>query len=410
MNFKGLSYFFLNKLVLSNRTGSLIRRVALLSFSAISLSLAAFFIVLFVMNGMNRNIKARVIRIEPHLTTINKPELNSVILSEVRHAQPVSYHVMDVIARSIDGQFRGAQALGYNSEGLKIFLERVYSNRKLRNSNFYSDDENSDKFDLNLNEVAVGVGLARSMGILEGDELTLVPPETLLLSSLESPIFQKVIVKRILITDLQDIDDQLLIYNSDLSLKSFNATLSSNQGFHIWFDSVEDAEKYQKLLKNKSVNSITWQERNADLFFALKIERLNIGILLAIAGLIASTSVLTVLALLMSQKKRDIAIIKTLGLSERKTLLLFTKIGLWISGSAIILGSVIGIGVSLYLQYNPLNVLPNIYYDSSIPSLVDFYFAAVVFLVAAFLALIGSYFPAKATLEIEPAILLKQKN
>lgn len=410
MNFKGLSYFFLNKLVLSNRTGSLIRRIALLSFFAISLSLAAFFIVLFVMNGMNRNIKARVIRIEPHLTTINKVEANAQILSEVKQAQVVSYHAMDVIARSIDGQFRGAQALGYSTDGLKIFLDRVYSNRKIRNSNYYNDDDASDKFELALNEVAVGVGLARSMGVLEGDELTLVPPETLLLSSLETPVFQKVMVKRILVTDLQDVDDQLIIYNSELSLRNFKATLSSNQGFHIWFNDVENAEKVQAILKKKSINSVTWQERNADLFFALKIEKLNIGILLAIAGLIASTSVLTVLALLMSQKKRDIAIIKTLGLSQRKTLLLFTKIGLWISGSAIILGSVIGIGISLYLQYFPLNILPNIYYDSSIPSLVDYQFAIFVILIAAFLALLGSYFPAKATLEIEPAILLKQKN
>ena len=72
MNLKNsLSYFFLKKLVLSDRSGSLIKRISILSFFAIVLSLTAFFIVLFVMNGMNRNIKTRIMGLEPHITTIN---------------------------------------------------------------------------------------------------------------------------------------------------------------------------------------------------------------------------------------------------------------------------------------------------------------------------------------------------
>ena len=135
-----------------------------------------------------------------------------------------------------------------------------------------------------------------------------------------------------------------------------------------------------------------------------------IGTFLGLAGLIASSSILTVLALLMSQKKRDIAIVKTLGLSQRKTLWLFTKMGLWISGGAVITGTVLGIGISLFIQYNPVNILPNIYYDSSIPAFVNFNFVYVVLLVAGLLAFFGSYLPARATLKIQPAILLKQKN
>ena len=135
-----------------------------------------------------------------------------------------------------------------------------------------------------------------------------------------------------------------------------------------------------------------------------------IGTFLGLAGLIASSSVLTVLALLMSQKKHDIAIIKTLGLSQRKTLMLFTKIGLWISGGAISLGTAIGLGISLYIEYNPVNILPNIYYDSSIPAYVEMSFVAAVLTVAAVLAFLGSYLPAKVTLSIQPAILLRQKN
>ena len=179
---------------------------------------------------------------------------------------------------------------------------------------------------------------------------------------------------------------------------------------HFWFASLSDAELAQEKLQKLGITSETWQEKNSDLFFALMMEKTMIGIFLGLAGLIASSSILTVLALLMSQKKRDIAIIKTLGLSQKKTLWLFTKIGLWISGGAIFIGLVLGLSISYYLQYNPVNILPNIYYDSSIPALVDLNFVFIVACVSFGLAFLGSYFPAKTTLDIQPAILLRQKN
>jgi len=409
MKLSSLSYFFLKKLVLSSRSGALVRRVAILSFTAISLSMAAFFIVLFVMNGMNKNIKSRIILLEPHLITTHGAQQDPEIQKNLVDAQFVKYQTQDLILRSIDGQFRGAEAVGYSTQGLNLWMERL-KYAKHQSHDVYLDDSNLAHLNLNNNEVAIGVDLARTMGLLEGDELTLIPPETLLLSSLETPVFQKVVVKRILVTDLYDLDSKLLLYNSQNTLKNFVKTLSSRAGFHIWFKSVEAAEAAKKLLTTKSIRSVTWQEKNSDLFFALKLEKLMIAIFLGLAGLTASTSILTVLALLMSQKKRDIAIIKTLGLSQKSTLRLFTKIGIWISGAAVVLGSLLGVGISLYIQYNPVNILPNIYYDSSIPAFVDYSFVAWVLLVAGILAFFGSYLPAQATLKIQPAVLLRQKN
>ncbi|MEQ1721875.1 MAG: FtsX-like permease family protein [Pseudobdellovibrio sp.] len=404
-----LSYLFLKKLVLSNRSGSLVKRITILSFIAIALSLTAFFIVLFVMNGMNKNIKSRIMALEPHITTVNTEAQNAEIEKILDQSDFLKYQNFDLILRTIDGQFRGSQAIGYTSEGLDMWTKHLKEAKSQSKRQLYSESDFFD-FTLNENEVAIGVDLARSLSLLEGDELTLIPPETLLLSSLETPLFQKVTVKRILVTDLYDLDSKLILFNSDKSLKIFAKTLSRKAGYHAWFKSVDSANNIKALLSQKNISSETWQEKNSDLFFALKMEKLMIGTFLGLAGLIASSSILTVLALLMSQKKRDIAIIKTLGLSEKRTLWLFTKIGLWISGGALTLGTILGVGISLYIEYNPVNILPNIYYDSSIPSAVNFTFVVVVLFVAGLLAFFGSYLPAQITLRIQPAILLRQKN
>lgn len=404
-----LSLYFINKLILSVRSGALIKRITILSFIAIALSLTAFLVVLFVMNGMNLNIKKRIMALEPHLTSIQTEKNDSLVQERIVSESFQSYQSFDLILRTIDGQFKGAQAIGYTTEGLNQWIERL---KKLKQKEGQPEfnDISASHFQLDKNEIAIGVDLARSLGVLEGDEITLIPPETLLLSSLETPLFQKVSVKRILITDLFDLDSKMILFNSENSLLNFSKTLSRKRGLHFWFASLSDAELAQEKLQKLGITSETWQEKNSDLFFALMMEKTMIGIFLGLAGLIASSSILTVLALLMSQKKRDIAIIKTLGLSQKKTLWLFTKIGLWISGGAIFIGLVLGLSISYYLQYNPVNILPNIYYDSSIPALVDLNFVFIVACVSFGLAFLGSYFPAKTTLDIQPAILLRQKN
>jgi lipoprotein-releasing system permease protein len=404
-----LSLYFINKLILSARSGALIKRITILSFIAISLSLTAFLVVLFVMNGMNLNIKKRIMALEPHLVTVNEIKDDEKIQKIISASSHQAYQSFDLILRTIDGQFRGSEAIGYSTEGLAAWAKRLQDLKK-KEGKSDSYEFNFQQVQLDQNEVALGVDLARSLGILEGDEITLIPPETLLLSSLETPLFQKVIVRRILITDLYDLDSKLILFNSDKSLANFSKTLSRKRGFHFWFDSISEADTAQERLKELSIKSETWQEKNSDLFFALMMEKTMIAIFLGLAGLIASSSILTVLALLMSQKKRDIAIIKTLGLSQKKTLWLFTKIGLWISGSAVAVGLVLGLSVSTYLQYFPVNILPNIYYDSSIPALVDYGFVFIVLLVSMGLSFAGSYFPAQTTLNIQPALLLRQKN
>lgn len=433
-----LSIYFIRKLILSKRSGALIKNITILSFSAITLSLTAFFVVLFVMNGMNLNIKKRIVALEPHLVSVQPASQDQVVFELFnKKGEVLPFQSYDLIIRTVDGQFRGGVATGYHQAGLDNWFEHLKNLKKQNQSNANNTQVNEwENLTLGENEIALGVDLARSLGILEGDEVTLIPPETLLLSSLETPVFQKTTVKKIISTDLYDLDSQLVLFNFTNSLKAFSRTLSRERGFHVWLKNVSEAEELKEDLlnyigktKNDSVNTDekkadisqsqnqtnrikieTWQEKNSDLFFALMMEKTVIGVFLGLAGLIASSSILTVLALLMSQKKRDIALIKTLGLSHKKTLWLFTKMGLWISGGAIILGTFLGVGISLYLQYFPLNILPNVFYDSSIPALVNFGFVFIVIIFAVILAFLGSYFPALATLSIQPAILLRSKN
>ncbi|MES2801184.1 MAG: FtsX-like permease family protein [Bdellovibrionota bacterium] len=407
-----LSYFFLTKLIISNRSASLIRRISLLSFIAITLSVAIFFLVLFVMNGMNHNIKNRILALDPHLNIIKK-EKALAELPSTNDMSVISYESYDLMLRTVDGQFRGTSAIGYNQAGISFWFKQL-KDLKVNNQDprfvFYDHSLDID-LELQANEIAVGIDLARSLGLLEGDMVTLIPAESLLLSSMEAPVFEKATIRRIVTTDLYDLDTKLLFFNKDLSIKSLRQSPSKTSGYHIWLKDINQMEPLRVSLEAQGFEHVeSWQQKNSDLFFALFMEKTMIGVFLGLAGLIASSSILTVLALIMSQKKLDIAIIKTLGYSSKNTLLLFLMMGLWISLSGLFLGTFIGVAAGYYLQYYPLNILPAVYYDSSIPALVNPVFTFYVVLGVTALAVVGCYIPARASLKIEPAILLKSKH
>jgi lipoprotein-releasing system permease protein len=408
---------FFSHFIFSKRAGALVKRLAWLSVGAIILSVTAFLVVIFVMNGMNASIHKRILSLEPHLyVTVNGINKGSLLelhpvyqrLRENTENKSYVYESQDVIVRTLDGQFHGAIARGVSKESLQFMISEI---RKL---DVKKGRDNSDLWTVEdlpgKGEVVLGVDLARNLGVFEGDYLTIVPPEGLLLPPGESPKFEKVRVSKIISTNLSDLDSQFVFYQRGQTLNSL-AGASRKVGIEVWTPDGKNLDELKKEVEKFSdVLAETWMDRNSVLFFALKLEKIVMGSFLALAGLIASSSILSVLALLMSQKRRDIAILKTLGLSNKKTIVIFTQMGLLLASIGLVPGVILGTAISYYLQKHPINVLPDIYYDSQVPALVDPWLVVGVLIVGFLVCLLGAWYPARTSIEIEPAMALRVKN
>jgi lipoprotein-releasing system permease protein len=219
----------------------------------------------------------------------------------------------------------------------------------------------------------------------------------LLLPPGETPKFERVRVKKIVTTSLNDLDAQYLFYQRGKALRSFYDDASRKVGIEVWLADESQINKYKNdLQKFDGVVVETWMERNSALLYALKLEKLSIGTFLGLAGMIAASSILTVLALLLSQKRRDIAVLRTLGFSGAQTVKTFTQMGFMLAGIGVLTGVVLGTGISLYIQANPITYFQSdIYYDSSIPALVDWTLVFAVLIVSGLIAWFGSYIPAR---------------
>lgn len=408
---------FFSHLIFSRRAGALVKRLAWLSVGAIALSITALLVVIFVMNGMNASIHKRMLSLEPHLyVTVNGVNKGSLLeihpvfqrLKEFPENKSYVYESQDVILRTLDGQFHGAIARGVSRESLKFMIDHIREmdvQKKRESLESLAEEDLPGKGD-----VILGVDLARALGVFEGDFITIVPPESLLLPPGDAPKFEKVRVSKIISTNLADLDSQFVFYQRGATLNSLIG-VSRKVGIEVWTpDGKNLLDLKQEVEKFGDVIAESWMDRNSTLFFALKLEKLVMGVFLALAGLIASSSILSVLALLMSQKKRDIAILKTLGLSNRRTTRIFTQIGLLLASMGIVPGVLMGTSLSYYLQNHPVNVLPDIYYDSQIPALVDPWFVLLVLIVGLLICFLGAWYPARTSAEIDPALALRVKN
>ena len=415
----------LRHFIFSSRAGSLVRRIAWLAMTGIALSTTAFLVVLFVMNGMNASIKSRMVGLEPQLS-ISVADVKSAdalashpVMQRIKENEEIRayvYETQDVIIRSQDGQFRGGIARGVTEDSLQFMMQQLQRMEKSKGHKSQGESAENTFFwnpeDLpQESEITMGIDLAQSLGVFEGDFVTIVSPEGLLLPPGQTPKFERVRIKRILVTSIADLDAQYIFYQRGLALTNISDGYSKRLGIEVFApESIDLTRTAGELEKFEGVHVETWMQRNAALFYALKLEKITIGIILGLAGFIASIAIVTVLVLLLSQKRRDIAILRTIGLSGRQTVMIFTKMGLMLSGAGLAVGVLLGTLLSLYIQENPVQFLPaDIYYDSSIPAKVDVTLIFGVIVVGGILAYLGSYLPSRAASGEEPSQALRSK-
>ncbi len=407
-------YFF------SKRSGSIVRSMARISWIATMVGVFSLIVVASIMNGFNRSITRRLLAVQPHIVvTTNSANFKKVgsVLANF-HVRTEPFVQQDVIVRSLDGRFSGGVIKGTTDKGVHDFLERLMRQND-RDTPPVVDDVDFTK--LGPKDVILGSDLAASLNVFEGDRVMIIPPISLLAPPGTPPRYEIMRVRDIINTDFESIDSRLVLYslgNPATGLRAplrFRSPTQEEQGYDIRLKNPDNAEnvasKIRQSLKKIGVKHArveTWGDRNHALFLALKLEKVAMMTFLGLSVLITSFSLITVLIMLLSQKRKEIGLLMALGLSQKSTQKLFLKMGLILSGVGMFFGLLLGVALSLFLYWHPLQILPDVYYDSSLPSQVHFGFVVAVAVGCMILAFISSYWPVRYYLSRSPAENLRQ--
>ncbi|MGE0763449.1 MAG: FtsX-like permease family protein [Bdellovibrionales bacterium] len=404
-----LSWKIFTHYLLSRRSGALIRTVAWMSMVGIMIGVAALIVVVGVMNGFNQVIRDRHLRAEPHLVVHapsgvkeevwiqhSEKKIREILADELTGV--TGFASQDVILKTVDGFFAGAVAKGLASQAIKDLAERLKRHPERGDSVTLHDGGSQeievDPWELTEDEVVIGSELGEGLQLVAGDKLVLIAPEVLLLPADEAPPMKTVTVKDFFYSQLQDVDGKLLIYDRENSLKALKNTASKELGVEIRLKNGDAYEEAAQKLKAAQFTVETWPERNSAMFFALKMEKLSMTIFLGLSALITSFSILTVLILLVTQKRKEIGILMAMGLNARRTRQVFAMVGVWLSSLGVGAGVILGVSICWVLDRFPMNLLPSIYYDRTIPAQVNGTMIVVILSVAAVIAVVGSWFPA----------------
>ena len=383
--------------------------ISIFSFIGISLGVAVLIIVMSVMNGFRTELINKIVGFNSHITV--KSYENSIDLNKLdnNNLKLISKHV--ILSNSGEAIILKNNA----SKGiiLRGYLGNDYSNLEIINNKNFKG--NKSKFE--KNSISIGNELSFSLNLKIGDDITLMSPsgvETIIGNFPKQKTFT---VTSIFNSGLADFDNNIALINLN-TLDDFFDYKSKDRNLEIYLKNPKNIESQkhivQKIFNDEFVYS--WADMNSSLFSALKVERNVMFIILSLIIVVAAFNIISGLTILVKNKTRDIAILKSIGVLNKSIIKIFFLIGVIIGTSATIFGIFLGVTFSLYIENlreflsSTLNISlfpEEIYFLSKMPSEINPSLIFFISICSIIITIIVSIFPAFKAAKLDPIKALK---
>jgi lipoprotein-releasing system permease protein len=238
-----------------------------------------------------------------------------------------------------------------------------------------------------------------------GDEVTLVSPLGDLGPMGVLPKTRKFRIAAIFYSGMYEYD-ATHVYTTLDEAQSYFATPGQISAIEVKVDDAENADRMTPLVVaavgRPELRVRDWREMNKNLFSALKLERIATFLILSIEIIVASFCIVCTLLLMMTEKSKEIAILKALGATDGAILRTFMTEGIIIGGIGTVLGVSTGVAMCTGLAWFGLRLDPDVYYIDRLPINVSAWDYAAVTLAALTICTIATIFPAKQAASLRP--------
>ena len=261
--------------------------------------------------------------------------------------------------------------------------------------------------------VIVGRELALRLNLAEGSRVNLLSPAGQRTTAGFQPRIRPCKVAGIFRTGMYEYDSSLAFVSLDAARDLLGLPDDAVTGIEVTVTDVYEADRVAEGLRTELgplISVRTWMDMNANLFAALKLEKIGMFIILAMVVLIGSFSIVTMLVMLVMEKTQDIAILMSMGATRSSIRRIFILQGTIIGVIGTALGYVLGIGVALLLQrYQFIKLPPGVYTLDHLPVLLVWSDIAIVGAAAMLLCFLATLYPAGQAARLEPAEALRHE-
>ena len=371
--------------------------ISIFSFLGIMLGVAILIIVMSVMNGFKTELTNKIIGLNPHIVIQpNGFNIDEKYISKIKNnfkniSLSKTYTGEGVIINS--DQAKGIIFKGVNNTEKKIkdFLEK----------NIISGDVKKFK----KNNIFIGSELAFNLNLNEGDRINLMSSAFVATPLGSLPKQENFEIAGIFNTGFVEFDQNIIFLTIEDALSIFDK-VHKDQNLEIYLKDPLEANSYKKEIEKFNPNYFiyTWSDLNKSFFNALKVERNVMFIILTLIIIVAAFNIISGLTILIKNKTKEIAILKTLGLNNssiKKSFFLtgFT-IGFFATISGIVLGTLFSSNIEkvrIFLAtVFKLEIFPSdIYFLDELPSEINLYSIVIIFILSLLVSAIASYIPAR---------------
>tara|TARA_B100001057_G_scaffold233105_1_gene233324 strand:- start:4451 stop:5683 length:1233 start_codon:yes stop_codon:yes gene_type:complete len=383
--------------------------ISIFSFIGISLGVAILIIVMSVMNGFRSELINKIVGFNAHIVV--KPYENFIDTEKFsnNNLQLISENL--ILSNSREGIIikkdfsKGILLRGYSSKD--------FSNLKISNNKSFIGNNN----DLKKNYISISKELSYTLDLKIGESISIMSSsgiETIIGNLPKQKTFE---VVSLFESGLIDFDNSVAFINLSTLEEFFNLD-TKKRNLEVYLKNPQNIENQKFIVQNIFVDEFvySWSDMNSSLFSALKVERNVMFIILSLIIIVAAFNIISGLTILVKNKTKDIAILKSIGVLNKSIIKIFFLIGVIIGTSATIFGIILGVTFSMYVEnlrqfisttFN-ISLFPEeVYFLSTIPSEITPSSILVISL-CSILATIGvSIFPALRAAKLDPIKTLK---
>jgi lipoprotein-releasing system permease protein len=253
-----------------------------------------------------------------------------------------------------------------------------------------------------------------------GDAVTLISPTGSITPLGMIPKSRSFVVRGVFSTGMYEYDNNMVYVSLEAAKGLFMK--DSPSGIEVKVDDIYQADA----VKDRVMASLgpgfwakTWKDMNMSLFSALKLEKTVMFIILLFIILVAVFSIISTLIMMVMEKRKDIAILRSMGATTGQILRVFMTLGMVIGLS----GTLLGLGLGLLLTYNlnaviagveflfGIEVMPmDVYYITGVPTEVDYVLVGVIVLMSVVLSFLATIYPARQASRQDPVEVMRYEG
>ena len=382
--------------------------ISIFSFIGISLGVAVLIIVMSVMNGFRTELINKIVGFNSHITV--KPYEKKIEIDKTIKNK------LGLISNNLIFS-NTSEAIIINNDNSKGVILRGYHDNDfskldiIKNKNFIGNSR------IKKNNISIGRELSAYLGLNIGDNITIMSSSGIETIIGNLPKHQTFTVSSIFESGLVDFDNNIVFLNLE-TLEEFSNLYKNDRNLEIYLKNPQNIqiqkELVQKVFSNEFVYS--WADMNTSLFSALKVERNVMFIILSLIIIVAAFNIISGLTILVKNKTKDIAILKSIGVLNNSIIKIFFLVGLIIGFSATLFGILLGILFSIYVEnirtfisnIFDISLFPEeIYFLSTMPSEINFSSIFLISICSLIITILVSIFPAMKAAKLDPIKSLK---